>query len=114
MGEYDVPITIPAAQLCQYLETAERESKKEQPKCKASLPVDTKKRCRSATPPEQIATDDEAEYVEEEERAEEQAARGDFEFVGPSGTQTRGFDMSRLPAPEKRSPSKKIRQTDED
>ncbi|KAH8707013.1 hypothetical protein GQ44DRAFT_831141 [Phaeosphaeriaceae sp. PMI808] len=62
---------ISGTQLYQYLATAESEA--QQTQSRGSLPNNVNKRKRSETPPEEMLPDDEAKYVEQEERAAERA-----------------------------------------
>jgi hypothetical protein len=76
MGDEDAEIFISGAQLCQYVTTAEnnvQQAMREEP-----LPdgIKINKRRRSPTPPDEIRSEDEAKYAEQEKRA---AKRVDYD-----------------------------------
>jgi hypothetical protein len=84
MGDEDVEICISGEQLCQYLAAAERKVRQAQSLGKHSFAPKVKKRKRSETPPEDIASSDEAGYVEDEQRAAKHAADHDADYIDTS------------------------------
>jgi hypothetical protein len=66
-------ITIPTQELCKYLVAAENRMKQPGARTKHTLAPKVQKRKRSATPPEQITSSDEAMFAEQEERAAKRA-----------------------------------------
>ncbi|KAF2466100.1 uncharacterized protein BDR25DRAFT_336652 [Lindgomyces ingoldianus] len=80
MGNPDRELNISARQLCKFLNAAEVKVRQKGSLSKDLLPVGVKKRKRSETPPEEIASTDEARYVEQEERAAKRIAEGDSDY----------------------------------
>jgi hypothetical protein len=74
-------LVVSAEQLCRYLAAAETKMQRIE---SGSLSKDSlaglKKRKRSETPPEKIASDDEAKYVEQEERADKRMEDDDPDY----------------------------------
>ncbi|KAI9770759.1 MAG: hypothetical protein M1840_003009 [Geoglossum simile] len=68
VGDEDQEILLPTQQLCQYLTAAEDEMRRRGMLVKNSLPPGMKKRKRSRTPPDKMTSDDEAKYVEREQK----------------------------------------------
>jgi hypothetical protein len=62
-------ILLSTQQLCQYLTTAEDRVRGYRVGIKSSILPGVQKRKRSETPPERMASGDEAKYIEQEERA---------------------------------------------
>ena len=69
-----------AQELCQYLAAAEDKIQGQRVLVKHSILPGVKKRKRSETPPERIASDDEVRYVEQEERAAKRMADNDPDY----------------------------------
>jgi hypothetical protein len=84
MGNLDRELDISAQQLCEFLNAAEVKVRQKGSLSRDLLPVGVKKRKRSETPPEEIASADEARYVEQEERAAKRIAEGDSDYEGIS------------------------------
>ena len=85
MENLDRELIIPAQQLCEFLDAAEVKVRQKGSLSKDLLPLGLKKRKRSETPPEEIASGDEARYVEQEERAAKRIAEGDLDYEDISG-----------------------------
>lgn len=81
MGNEDSEISISGAQLFEYLSEAEKRTQQYRPQGTKPLPPGVKKRQRSETPPEELASEDEAKFAEQEERAAKRAARDDNNYV---------------------------------
>jgi hypothetical protein len=84
-------LVVSAEQLCQYLTAAETKVRKVQQLRSRSLGKHSivpglKKRKRSKTPPEQIASVDEARYVEQEQRAAKRIKDDDSDYENTSIT----------------------------
>ncbi|KAH7119556.1 hypothetical protein B0J11DRAFT_63671 [Dendryphion nanum] len=73
-------ITLSTRELCQYLAAAEEKTRGKRALVKHTIPLGVKKRKRSETPQEKIASDDEARYVELEERAAKRIADKDLDY----------------------------------
>ena len=71
---------ISAEQLCQFLATSEATMEQLRSLSKYSIAPGIKKRKRSETPPEQIASEDEAIYVEQEQRTVKRLAANDPDY----------------------------------
>ncbi|KAH5618965.1 hypothetical protein HBI23_245930 [Parastagonospora nodorum] len=71
IGDEDADICISGIQLCQYIDAAE--SKVLRALRTDSLDVNVKKRKRSETPPEEVQSSDEANYIKQVERAAKRA-----------------------------------------
>lgn len=69
-------------QLCRYLAAAEDKTQGKRTLVKHSILSGVKKRKRSETPPERMASDDEMKYVELEERAAKRMADNDLDYKG--------------------------------
>ncbi|KAF2787667.1 hypothetical protein K505DRAFT_316306 [Melanomma pulvis-pyrius CBS 109.77] len=80
IGTQDQELVIPAQQLCQFLTAAEVKVRQRGSLSKDPIPPGVKKRKRSETPPEEIASGDEARYVEEEKRAAKRIADDDLDY----------------------------------
>jgi hypothetical protein len=80
MGNLDRELDISAQQLCEFLNAAEVKVRQKGSLSRDLLPVGVKKRKRSETPSEEIASADEARYVEQEERATKRIAEGDSDY----------------------------------
>ncbi|PSN58641.1 hypothetical protein BS50DRAFT_580584 [Corynespora cassiicola Philippines] len=77
----DAPeIRITTQQLCQYLAIAESKMRGQRPLVRNSIPPGVKKRKRSVTPPEKMASDDEARYAELEERDAKRMLKDDPDY----------------------------------
>jgi hypothetical protein len=77
IGNQDHELVISAQQLCQFLNAAEVKMRQKGSLSKDPIPLGVKKRKRLETPPEEIASGDEARYVKEEERAAKRIADDD-------------------------------------
>jgi hypothetical protein len=75
---------VSAQQLCQYLTAAETKVRQLGSLGKHSMAPGLKKRKRSETPPDHIASGDEAKYVDQEERALKRMADDDLEYENTS------------------------------
>ncbi|KAI9763276.1 MAG: hypothetical protein M1839_006523, partial [Geoglossum umbratile] len=73
-------ILLSTQQLCQYLTAAEDKARGQRALVKHSILPGVKKRKRSETPPERMASDDEAKYVEQEQRAAKRMADDDPDY----------------------------------
>ncbi|KAF2472781.1 uncharacterized protein BDR25DRAFT_333100 [Lindgomyces ingoldianus] len=71
IGDEDIDICISGEQLCEYI--AEAEDEVQQATYEEPLPDGINKRKRSETPPEEIRSDDEVKYAEQERRAAKRA-----------------------------------------
>jgi len=80
MGNLDRELNISARQLCEFLNAAEAKVRQKRSLRKDLLPIGVKKRKRSETAPEKIASADEARYIEQEERAAKRVAEGDPDY----------------------------------
>lgn len=72
-------------ELCQYLATAEDKIRGQRALVRHSIRSGIKKRKRPETPPERMASEDEAKYTEQEERAVKRMADGDPDYKNASG-----------------------------
>ena len=77
-------MVVSAEQLCQYLTAAETKVRQLGSLGKHSIAPGLKKRKRSETPPEQIASGDEARYVEQEQRTAKRMADDDPDYENTS------------------------------
>ncbi|KAH8724694.1 hypothetical protein GQ44DRAFT_727483 [Phaeosphaeriaceae sp. PMI808] len=84
LGSEDLEICISGIQLCEYLAAAEGKTRQSQSLRKQSFSREARKRKRLETPPEEIRSDDEARYVEQEERAAKRAADHDNDYTATS------------------------------
>ena len=75
---------VSAQQLCQYLTAAETKVRQLGSLGKHSMAPGLKKRKRSETPPDHIASGDEARYADQEERALKRMADDDPEYENTS------------------------------
>ncbi|KAF2731036.1 hypothetical protein EJ04DRAFT_536892 [Polyplosphaeria fusca] len=80
MGSQDRELAISAQQLCEFLGTAEARAKRWGSLGKDSLGVGVRKRRGSETPPEEIALEDGAKYIHDEERAAKRVAEADDHY----------------------------------
>ncbi|PVH90618.1 hypothetical protein DM02DRAFT_620927 [Periconia macrospinosa] len=80
MGNLNRELSISAQQLCEFLNAAELKVRQKGTLRKDPLPVGVKKRKRSETPLEEVASADEARYADEEERAAKRIAEGDSDY----------------------------------
>ncbi|KAL5406973.1 hypothetical protein PMIN04_011852 [Paraphaeosphaeria minitans] len=80
IGNQDQELVISAQQLCKFLNAAEVNVHQRESLSKDPIPHGVKKRKRSETPPEEIASGDEARYVEQEERAAKRIADDDPDY----------------------------------
>ena len=87
IGDLNQPIIVSSEQLCQYLTAAEAIAQKKNKRIRHSIPG-IKKRKRSRTPPEQMTSDDEAEYVEQEQRVDERMMEDDPDYQHASTEST--------------------------
>ncbi|KAI9759545.1 MAG: hypothetical protein M1840_003257 [Geoglossum simile] len=76
----DREILLSTQQLCQYLTAAEDKVRRRGTLAKNSLPPGVKKRKRSRTPPERMASDDEAKYAEQERKAAKRISDDDPDY----------------------------------
>lgn len=79
LGREDRELVVSAQQLCQYLAAAEGKVRLRS-LGKHSIAPGIKKRKRPETPPDQITSDDEARYVEQEERVAKRIAGDDPDY----------------------------------
>ena len=84
IGDQDRELVVSAEQLCQYLTAAETKVRQLGSLGKHSIAPELKKRKRSETPPEEIASGDERRYVEQEERAAKRVADHDPDYEDTS------------------------------
>jgi hypothetical protein len=80
MGGGDREILLSTQQLCQYLAAAEDKIRGQRALVKHSILPGVKKRKRSETPPERLASDDEAKYAEQELRAAKRMEKDDQDY----------------------------------
>jgi hypothetical protein len=80
IGGGDREILLSTQQLCQYLAAAEDKIRGQRALVKHSILPGVKKRKRSETPPERLASDDEAEYAEQELRAAKRMEKDDQDY----------------------------------
>ncbi|KAI9857472.1 MAG: hypothetical protein M1813_008222 [Trichoglossum hirsutum] len=73
-------VFLSTQQLCRYLAAAEDKTQGKRTLVKHSIFPEVKKRKRSETPLERMASDDEAEYVKQEERAAKRIADNDLDY----------------------------------
>ena len=78
----DGEVFLSTQQLCRYLAAAEDKTQGKRTLVKHSILPGVKKRKRSETPPERMASDDETKYVEQEERAAKRMADNDLDYKG--------------------------------
>ncbi|KAH8722734.1 hypothetical protein GQ44DRAFT_729367 [Phaeosphaeriaceae sp. PMI808] len=78
LGDQTREIHISGQQLCQFLTAAESMVQRAGTLHKSSLPPGVKKRRRSETPPEEIASDDEARFIEQERKVVKRMEALDF------------------------------------
>jgi hypothetical protein len=69
-------------QLCRYLAAAEDRTQGKRTLVKHSILPGVKKRKRSESAPERMASDDEAKYVKQEERVAKRMADNDLDYKG--------------------------------
>ncbi|KAI9853397.1 MAG: hypothetical protein M1813_002235 [Trichoglossum hirsutum] len=84
----DREILLSTQQLCQYLTAAEDKVRRRGTLAKNSLPPGVKKRKRSRTPPERMASDDEAKYAEQERKAAKRISDDDPDYEHTSMSST--------------------------
>ena len=77
-------IAISTQELCQYLAAAEEKGRGQRALIRHSILPGVKKRKRLATPPERLASDDEAKYVEQEEMVAKRIAEDDPDYESTS------------------------------
>ena len=77
-------MVVSAQQLCQYLTTAETKVQQAGSLGMHSIAPGVKKRKRSETPAEEIASSDEARYIEQENRAAKRMADDDSDYEDTS------------------------------
>ena len=80
IGGGDREILLSTQQLCQYLAAAEDKIRGQRALVKHSILPGVKKRKRSETPPERLASDDEAKYAEQELRAAKRMEKDDQDY----------------------------------
>ncbi|KAF2804425.1 uncharacterized protein BDZ99DRAFT_525633 [Mytilinidion resinicola] len=81
-------IIISTQELCQYLAAAEDKVQGQRVLVRHSILPGMKKRKRSETPPEKLASDDEAKYAEREERAAKRTADDDPDYEDRPSTKS--------------------------
>ena len=84
-------------ELCQYLTTAEDKIQGRRALVKHSILPGVKKRKRSETPPERMASDDEARHAGQEERAAKRIADDDPDYEDTSKARQTKSTRLRLP-----------------
>jgi hypothetical protein len=77
-------LIVSTQQLCEYLSAAETKELQLGSLSKHSIASGLKKRKRSETPPEQIASGDEARYVEQEQKADKRVEDDDPDYKNTS------------------------------
>lgn len=77
-------MTVSAQELFHYLAGAEAKVQEPDSLGQQSFAAGHKKRKRSATPPEQFASDDEARYAEQEQRAARRMEADDSDYENTS------------------------------
>ena len=82
LGDQDREIHISGQQLCQFLAAAEKKAQQGTPLGKHMVAPGIKKRKRSETPPDEIASGDEARYREQERKAARHTEAQDLSFEG--------------------------------
>jgi hypothetical protein len=80
LGDQNREIHISGQQLCQFLAAAESKVQQARSLGKHSVAPGVKKKKRSETPPEEIASADEARYIEQERRAAKRIEGQDFDY----------------------------------
>ena len=80
IGGGDREILLSTQQLCQYLAAAEDKIRGQRVLVKHSILPGVKKRKRSETPPERLASDDEAKYAGQELRAAKRMEKDDQDY----------------------------------
>lgn len=86
-GEHQ-EIVVTTQQLCQFLNAAEDKIQGQRPLVKHSIRPGVKKRKRSETPSERMASGDETRYLEQEERAAKRMAENDPDYENKSISST--------------------------
>jgi hypothetical protein len=83
MGELDREIIISAQQLCQYLTRAETWVHRQQigSLSESSIPPGVKKQKTPESSPEQINSDDETRYIDQERTAARRMEKDDLDYV---------------------------------
>lgn len=81
LGEENAELTISGVQLCNYLTEAEECVKRWKSLDETGLPLVVKKRPRSSSPPEELASEDEIKFAEQEARAAQRAAHDDDDYA---------------------------------
>ncbi|KAF2802115.1 uncharacterized protein BDZ99DRAFT_492279 [Mytilinidion resinicola] len=76
----DREITVSSLELCQYIAVAEDKIRRQRALARHSILPGVKKRKRSETPPERMASDDEAKFAKQEERAAKRMADYDPDY----------------------------------
>ena len=84
IGGGDREILLSTQQLCQYLAAAEDKIRGQRALVKHSILPGVKKRKRSETPPERLASDDEAKYAEQELKAIKRIEKDDQDYMHTS------------------------------
>lgn len=79
----DRELVISAQQLREFLSAAEVKVQQRGSLSKDALAPGVKKRKRSITPPEEITSEDEAKYIEQEKRVAKHTARDDLDYENP-------------------------------
>lgn len=75
---------ISTRQLCEYLGAAETMVNRSESLGEHSVGLGIKKRKRSETPPDEITSNDEVRYVEQEERVAKRIAEDDLDYESQS------------------------------
>ncbi|KAL5401099.1 hypothetical protein PMIN03_011821 [Paraphaeosphaeria minitans] len=86
IGDSERHISISAQELCQHLAMAEDKTRRENSLVQHSLPSGIRKRKRSETPSDRMASDDEAKYATDEQRVEKRLAIEDSDYHDTSIT----------------------------
>ena len=82
MGDEDRDINVSGQQFCQFPAAAENKAQQGTSLGKHLVAPGIKKRKRSETPPEEIASGDEARYVERERKVARRTEAQDLRFEG--------------------------------
>ncbi|CAN9300260.1 unnamed protein product [Alternaria alternata] len=80
LGDQDAEIHISSQQLCQFLDAAERKEQQSGSLGKHIISPSIKKRKRSKTPPEEIGSGDEAQYIQQERKVAKRSEDDDCDY----------------------------------
>jgi hypothetical protein len=80
LANQDRDLVVTAQELCQFLAAAEAKAQQRGSLSRDSIAPGVKKRKRSETPPEEIASGDERAYAQQEQRTAKRLANDDPDF----------------------------------